>query len=176
MHHSSQASKSSQRLKWSNKLVLCRLRGFPPWPSLVIKPEPRSKLQGPMNPLAPPTDAVFDREVKCVRRGAGFKKGSTVSAHYWVDLHCPCSEKFKSNGREKAGVRWLAHKCTNKRSNEVHHSVTCCAVWQSSKGRTRVPRPRAKLTIFWICAGGVWTMGCGRRDEDDGVRTMGCGQ
>ena len=31
---------------------------------------------------APPTDAVFDREVKCVRKGSGFKKGATVHAYY----------------------------------------------------------------------------------------------
>ena len=74
--------------KWSGKLVLCRLLGFPPWPGVALKPRSRSELQGPMNPLAPPTDAVFDREVKCVRRGAGFTVGNTVSAHYAVNNPC----------------------------------------------------------------------------------------
>jgi hypothetical protein len=34
--------------------------------------------------LSPPEDAVFDREVKCVRRGSGFKSGNTVLPHYAV--------------------------------------------------------------------------------------------
>ena len=74
--------------KWSGKLVLCGLLGFPPWPGVALKPRSRSELQGPMNPLAPPTDAVFDREVKCVRRGAGFTVGNTASAHYAVNNPC----------------------------------------------------------------------------------------
>mmetsp|Transcript_83 Transcript_83/g.299 ORF Transcript_83/g.299 Transcript_83/m.299 type:complete len:413 (+) Transcript_83:77-1315(+) len=89
--------------KWSDQLVLCRLRGFPPWPSLVVKPQPRSALQGPMNAFAPPADSVFDREVKCVRRGAGFKPGDTVSAYY-LD-HSPFGlPALQSSSRQKATV------------------------------------------------------------------------
>ena len=65
------------------------------------KPRPRTVLQGPMNPLAPPLDSVFDREVKCVREGVGFKQGSTVNAY--------CSE-VPVFGRSLAEVQSLSRR------------------------------------------------------------------
>ena len=107
--------------KWSGQLVLCRLLGFPPWPGVALKPRSRSELQGPMNPLAPPTDAVFDREVKCVRRGAGFTVGNTASAHYAVNN--PCSafvEKY----------RLQMFNCSlDLTSRRKHQRLTCSALF-----------------------------------------------
>ena len=89
---------------------------------------PRSgKLQGQMNPLAPQTDKVFDREVKCVRRGSGCKQGCTVSAHYSVGsrLH-PSLEKVKSNGRATAlvsrvGRTTASHSLQSSSPSSSHH-------------------------------------------------------
>jgi hypothetical protein len=58
-----------------------------------------------MNPLAPPLDAVFDREVKCVRRGVGFKQGNTVSAYYSrVPIGRHSLAEVKSASRKKAVI------------------------------------------------------------------------
>ena len=56
-----------------------RMRGFPPWPGLVLPCKPRSYLQGPMNPLCPPEDAIFERVQNCIQRGkARFRSGLKV--------------------------------------------------------------------------------------------------
>ena len=77
--------------------------------------------QGPMNPLSPPTDAVFDREVKCVRRGAGFTVGNTASVHYAVNN--PCSafvEKY----------RLQMFNCSlDLTSRRKHQRLTCSALF-----------------------------------------------
>ena len=54
-----------------------------------------------MNPLAPPLDSVFDREVKCVREGVGVKQGSTVNAY------CSAVPVF---GRSLAEVQSLSRR------------------------------------------------------------------
>ena len=58
--------------------------------------------------FAPPDDSVFDRKIKCVRTGAGFKPGDTVSAHYYVKLGgnevFGCPPPLKSDSRQKAVV------------------------------------------------------------------------
>ena len=41
-----------------------------------------------MNPLAPPSDAVFDREVTCVRKGTGFT-GCTGYLHGYLHVTEP---------------------------------------------------------------------------------------
>ena len=87
---------AQERLK--TELVLFSWAGYPRWPAISsctpaeveiasirmfgVKPQPRTTLQSPESWLPPPEDRVFHREVKCVRRGSGFKTGDTVLAHY----------------------------------------------------------------------------------------------
>ncbi|CAE7895462.1 unnamed protein product [Symbiodinium microadriaticum] len=70
----------------ADSLVFYRMRGFPPWPGLVLPCKPRSYLQGPMNPLCPPEDAIFERVQNCIQRGKGMKLGDTIIARVRDDV------------------------------------------------------------------------------------------
>jgi len=72
---------STAQQQHQDKLVLYRLRGYPPWPGMVLRLKSRAYLQSPMNDLAPPEDALFDRVQTCIQRGKGIKKGDTVTAY-----------------------------------------------------------------------------------------------
>ncbi|CAE7320410.1 unnamed protein product [Symbiodinium sp. CCMP2592] len=83
------------QVKHADSLVFYRMRGFPPWPGLVLPCKHRSYLQGPMNPLCPPEDAIFDRVQNCIQRGkarfrSDLKVPGRVDAGIVDDVHTFC--------------------------------------------------------------------------------------
>lgn len=132
----------------ANKLVLYRLRGFPPWPGLVVAPQPRAELQGPMNPLCPAEDAVFDRDFRCVRRGSGMKVGDTVCAHPYLVIDEKITN-LKDGETKKATVKAVGLKTLqvefkhNKLVQEIPKRfaelISCSKQQRQASGKVKKP-------------------------------------
>jgi len=72
-----------------------------------------------MNPLAPPSDAVFDREVTCVRKGTGFT-GCTGYLHGYLHVTEPGAKGGeRTPERNGSGGRTTGRNQSSARSPEM---------------------------------------------------------
>ena len=88
-------------LQPSVRNVLYRLRGFPPWPCLVVEPQPRKVLQGPMNPAFVLVYSLGDEMYKWAR--ASSLQIGTNEAEVMACLVCRVSSAIDRVRRQDVG-------------------------------------------------------------------------